>query len=224
MNPKIESSWLEVLKDEFEKPYMKELREFIKQDIDNGKTIYPPPGRFFDALNKTSFGDIKVVILGQDPYHGEGQAHGLSFSVKEGKRVPPSLINIFKELKSDIGNEIPSHGNLEAWAGQGVLLLNSILSVRAGEPASHSGKGWEIFTDRILQEISNKKENVVFLLWGKYARSKKTLINADRHLILEASHPSPYSAHSGFFGTKHFSKANEFLKSKGIKEIDWVLT
>jgi len=221
VNPKIHESWLEVLRDEFEAPYFSALKDFLVEEKKHFR-VYPPGPLIFNAFNSTPFDQVKVVILGQDPYHGEGQAHGLCFSVPHGIKPPPSLINIFKELQSDLGIPLPSHGNLQSWAAQGVLLLNATLTVRANKPLSHTGKGWEIFTDNVIRKISEKKEHVVFLLWGKYAQAKETLIDLNRHYVLKAAHPSPYSA-SGFFGCRHFSRTNELLKHHGFQEIDWRL-
>jgi len=221
MEVKIEKSWKEVLKSEFEKPYFKELSEFVRYEYKSAH-VYPPPKFVFHAFEKTPFDRVKVVILGQDPYHGEGQAHGLCFSVPDGVTMPPSLKNIYKEIVSDIGGEIPSHGNLEHWAEQGVLLLNATLTVRANTAGSHQNHGWETFTDSIIKTLSDKKENLVFILWGNYARNKKSLIDKDKHLILEAPHPSPFSAYSGFFGCKHFSKTNDYLIKKGREAINWI--
>ena len=223
MDVKIESSWKEILNEEFDKPYFQHIPLHLKTEKSQGKTIYPPGSFIFNAFNTTPFDKIKVVIIGQDPYHGTGQAHGLCFSVQNGVPPPPSLINIFKELKEDIGMAIPYHGNLTKWAEQGVFLLNASLTVRAGEPMSHSKIGWAQFTDAVIKTISEQKDHVVFLLWGKFAQDKKVLIDETKHLILRAAHPSPLSAHSGFFGCKHFSKANEYLMSKGIDPVDWSL-
>ncbi|MDR2466310.1 MAG: uracil-DNA glycosylase [Prevotellaceae bacterium] len=220
MNVKIEESWKDILKDEFEKEYFIELVDYLKKERAEGRQIYPPGGLIFNAFNKTPFNRVKVVILGQDPYHGAGQAHGLSFSVPEGIRKPPSLENIFKELQNDTGFVPPSHGNLEYWAEQGVLLLNSILTVRASEPTSHAKCGWAHFTDAVIGKISELKTDVVFLLWGSSARRKIEIIDTSRHFVLEAMHPSPFSA-QGFFGCKHFSQTNKILKSRGLTEIDW---
>lgn len=219
--PKLDDSWLEVLGDEFTKPYFKNIKDTLVSDIEKSLTIYPPMPLVFNALNTTHFEDVKVVILGQDPYHWPGQAHGLSFSVQDGILFPPSLKNIFKELKSDLWVEVPQTGNLERWARQGVLLLNAILTVRAWEPASHAKIGWETFTDSIIKTISGSREGVVFILWGNFARSKKVLIDTKKHFILEASHPSPLGAHKWFFGCKHFSKTNEILEKLGKEKIDW---
>jgi len=215
----INNSWDLKLKQEFELPYINKLEEFLKEER-GLHNIYPKKIEVFNAFKLTSFENIKVVILGQDPYHGSNQAHGLSFSVNYGIKIPPSLANIYKELKSDIDFAIPSHGNLTSWADQGVLLLNATLTVRAGEPGSHQKKGWEIFTDAVIKLISDKKENCVFLLWGNFAKSKINLIDLDRHLVLTAAHPSPLAG-GAFFGCKHFSKTNEYLKSKNISPIDW---
>ena len=224
MAVKIEESWKEVLKEEFEKDYFKGLIHFIKTEKAAGKVIYPPGSLIFQAFDKTSFENVKVVILGQDPYHNPGQANGLSFSVQEGVRIPPSLINIFKELKDDLGMEIPKSGNLEKWAREGVLLLNASLSVRQGEPGSHGRAGWVHFTDEVIKKISDEKRNVVFLLWGSFAQAKEALIDQSKHFILKAPHPSPLSAHRGFLGCKHFSKTNALLMQEGIQPVDWKLT
>lgn len=215
------NDWDELLKEEVEKEYFKKIFEFIDEQYKE-RDIYPKKNEIFNAFRHTSYKDVKVVILGQDPYHGENEAEGLSFSVKTGIRKPPSLNNIFKELKDDLGFEYPKSGSLIKWADEGVLLLNSVLTVEKDKPASHRGKGWEIFTDAVIQKINKKETPVVFILWGNYARAKKELITNPNHLILESTHPSPYSA-SGFFGTKPFSKTNNFLKSKNIKPIDWNL-
>ena len=220
MNVKIESSWQEALKDEFTKPYFKNLTEKIK-DAYLEEVVYPHPKNIFNAFAFCPFDQVKVVILGQDPYHGTGQAHGLSFSVPDGIKIPPSLQNIYKELKNDIGKEIPTSGNLEHWAKQGVLLLNATLTVRAGFAGSHQDLGWETFTDTIIKTISDQKEHVVFILWGKFAQAKIDLINQNKHLVLTAPHPSPFSAYTGFFGSKPFSKTNEYLEKHGFKKIEW---
>ncbi|WP_158827839.1 uracil-DNA glycosylase [Mucilaginibacter lacusdianchii] len=218
----LEPSWLEVLHDEFEKDYMLKLKAFLKQEKDAGETVYPKSSNIFNAFKHTPFNKLKVVILGQDPYHGANQAFGLSFAVQKGITVPPSLKNIYKELQTDIsGFTIPNHGDLTEWADQGVLLLNATLTVRAGKPGSHQKKGWEIFTDTVIRKISEQKEGVVFLLWGKFAQAKSELIDADKHHILTAAHPSPYSADSGFFGCHHFSKTNTILEKEGDAPIDW---
>lgn len=223
MDVKIESSWKEVLKQEFSKPYFEQIALHLKTEKLQGKIIYPPGFLIFNAFNTTPFDKVKVVILGQDPYHGPGQAHGLCFSVQDGVPPPPSLINIFKELQDDTGVPIPENGNLTHWAEQGVFLLNASLTVRAGEPMSHSKIGWAQFTDEVIKKISAGKEHVVFILWGKFAQEKKMLIDETKHCILRSAHPSPLSAHAGFFGCKHFSKANAYLMSKGIDPIDWKL-
>lgn len=223
MDVKIESSWKQLLKDEFKKPYFRQIVDHIKTEKSQGKIIYPPGPLIFNAFDKTPFGKVKVVLIGQDPYHGVRQAMGLSFSVPDGVPPPPSLVNIFKELNDDTGMHIPQHGNLTSWAQQGVLLLNASLTVRAGEPMSHSKIGWETFTNRIISTVSEVKEKVVFLLWGKFAQAKKELIDPKKHLILKAAHPSPLSAHAGFFGCKHFSKTNEYLMKNGIDPINWSL-
>ena len=221
MDVNIEASWKAVLKSEFNKPYFQQIVLHIKTEKSQGKIIYPPGSLIFNAFNKTPFDKVKVVILGQDPYHGAGQAHGLCFSVPDGVPPPPSLVNIFKELQEDTGVGIPRHGNLIRWAVQGVFLLNASLTVRAGEPMSHAKTGWSQFTDTVIKTISDQKKNVVFLLWGKFAQEKKILIDESRHLILKAAHPSPLSAHAGFLGCRHFSKTNAFLMSKGMDPIDW---
>ncbi len=215
----LHSSWNMKLKDEFEKPYMKELEAFLKQERISS-IVYPKQTELFNAFNLTPFENVKVIILGQDPYHRPNQAHGLSFSVNHGIKTPPSLANIYKELKSDIGFSIPNHGNLTNWAAQGVLLLNATLTVRAGEPASHQKKGWETFTDSVIKLISDQKEYCVFLLWGNFAKNKSHLIDLDKHLVLTAAHPSPLAG-GAFFGSKHFSKTNEYLISKKIRPIEW---
>ena len=219
---KIGGGWDEILKDGFESENYKKIREFLKKEYMEN-TVYPDMYDIFNALKFTPFDDVKVVILGQDPYHGEGQAHGLCFSVREGVPPPPSLINIYKEIKSDLGIDIPRNkGCLTKWAKQGVLLLNTVLTVRAGQANSHKNCGWQEFTDGIIKKLSSREKPMVFMLWGANARAKKPLINTDRHLILECAHPSPLSA-DGFFGCRHFSKANNFLKNKGIEPIDWDL-
>ena len=223
MDVKIEVSWKAVLKNEFVKPYFQQIPLHIKTEKSQGKIIYPPGSVIFNAFNLTPFDKVKVVILGQDPYHGKGQAHGLCFSVQNGVPPPPSLMNIFKELQDDIGIDIPTHGNLTHWAEQGVFLLNASLTVRTGEPMSHSKIGWAEFTDTVIKKISELKKNVVFILWGKFAQEKRVLIDESKHLILRSVHPSPLSAYGGFFGCKHFSKTNEYLVSKGIDPVDWSL-
>ncbi|RYZ58973.1 MAG: uracil-DNA glycosylase [Chitinophagaceae bacterium] len=223
MNVKMEASWKDVLEDEFKKPYFKQITEHLKTEKAQGKTIYPPGSLIFNAFEQTPFDQVKVVILGQDPYHGPRQAMGLSFSVQDGIPPPPSLINIFKELHEDVGIAIPRTGNLTKWAQQGVLLLNASLTVRAGEPMSHAKIGWHHFTDTVIKKVAEKKEAVVFLLWGRFAQEKVALIDTAKHHILKAAHPSPLSANNGFFGCRHFSKTNDFLVSKGIDPIDWAL-
>jgi uracil-DNA glycosylase len=221
MDVKIEPSWKEILKSEFNKPYFQQIVHHIKTERSQKKIIYPAGNNIFNAFNTTPFDKVKVVILGQDPYHGIGQAHGLCFSVQNGVAPPPSLVNIFKELQEDIGINIPNHGNLTHWAEQGVFLLNASLTVRAGEPMSHSKIGWAEFTDMVIKKISDAKEHVVFILWGKFAQEKRGLIDESKHLVLRSAHPSPLSANSGFFGCRHFSKANAFLMKHGLDPIDW---
>lgn len=216
----IGNDWDEVLKGEFEKEYYLKLREFLKQEYFTRK-IFPDMYDIFNALKYTPYNNVKAVIIGQDPYHGEGQAHGLCFSVREGIEKPPSLKNIFKELHDDIGFTEPENGTLTKWAEDGVLLLNAVLTVREGQANSHQGKGWEIFTDTVISHLNKREKPMVFILWGRNARNKKTLITNPAHKILEAAHPSPLSAYNGFFGCRHFSKANEFLKANGIEEINW---
>jgi len=223
MDVKIEDTWKEALKQEFTKPYFLQIATHLKTEKISGKTIYPPGSLIFNAFNTTHFDNVKVVVIGQDPYHGPGQAHGLSFSVPKGIAPPPSLINIFKELQNDVGVSIPNHGNLTHWAEQGVMLLNASLTVRANEPMSHAGIGWAEFTNAVIEKISALKEHVVFLLWGKFAQEKISLVDETKHLVLKAAHPSPFSADKGFFGCKHFSKTNAWLMSKGIDPIDWKL-
>ncbi len=218
----LETGWLSVLEKEFEKPYMKALKDFLLQEKQQQRLIFPKGSDIFNALNHTPFDKVKVVLLGQDPYHGVGQAHGLSFSVPKGIAIPPSLKNMYKELSTDIpGFQIPLHGNLTEWADQGVLLLNATLTVRAHEAGSHQHKGWEIFTDTIIRQLSDRKEKIVFLLWGRYAQQKETLIDPSRHYLLKAAHPSPFSAYNGFFGCGHFSKTNALLIGQGATPIDW---
>ncbi|MEJ2903281.1 uracil-DNA glycosylase [Pedobacter panaciterrae] len=222
MSITLEKSWLKELDAEFEKSYMKDLKTFLQHEKQKGITVYPKGSEVFKALDHTPFDKVKVVILGQDPYHGQGQAHGLSFSVQKGVTVPPSLKNIYKELVTDIeGFSTPSHGNLTKWADEGVLLLNATLTVRAHEAGSHQGKGWEIFTDKIISQLSEHRKGLVFLLWGRYAQNKSTLIDQTKHTILTAAHPSPFSAYNGFFGCRHFSKANAILEKQGLSAIDW---
>ncbi|OHA27722.1 MAG: uracil-DNA glycosylase [Candidatus Taylorbacteria bacterium RIFCSPHIGHO2_02_FULL_47_18] len=218
---KIEPSWGKVLAEEFEKPYFKNLAEFIRGEYLSAK-VFPPPRFIFRAFELCPFGDTKIVLLGQDPYHGDGQAHGLCFSVPEKEDVPPSLANIYKEIANDVGGTPPTHGNLEEWAKQGVLLLNATLTVRAHSAGSHQGKGWEEFTDAVIKKLSAEKENLVFLLWGNYAKKKSGLVDWEKHLALEAAHPSPFSAHSGFFGCKHFSQTNDYLTKHSKEPIRWV--
>mgnify|MGYP003289298026 FL=1 len=220
MDVKIESSWKEVLKDEFEKPYFQEIAAFLHKEKREGKTIYPPGPLIFNAFELTPFDKVRVVIIGQDPYHGAGQAHGLSFSVPDGIAIPPSLKNIYKEIESDLGIAPRQSGNLEHWAKQGVFLLNAILTVRANQAASHSNIGWQKFTDAVISKISQQKKGVVFLLWGNYAKGKRDLICSDGNLILEAAHPSPL-ARGAFFGCKHFSKTNNFLIAQGQEPVVW---
>jgi uracil-DNA glycosylase len=218
----IHESWRTVLKDEFDKPYFRELKQFLQQQKAAGKIIYPPGSLIFNAFNSTPFENVRVIILGQDPYHGPGQAHGLCFSVQHGIKPPPSLVNIYKELAADIpGFNIPNHGCLQHWTTQGVFLLNAILTVEASQPASHQKKGWEEFTNAVIQKLSKEREGLVFILWGNFAQQKAVLIDDTRHTILKAAHPSPFSAYNGFFGCKHFSKTNEILKAKGEQEINW---
>lgn len=223
MEVKIDESWKQVLKDEFKKEYFTQIVGFLKLEKAGGKTIYPPGGLIFNAFNLTPFDVVKVVVIGQDPYHGQGQAHGLSFSVMDGVKPPPSLVNIYKEIHNDIGLPVPKHGNLTKWAVQGVLMLNASLTVRAGEPMSHSRIGWADFTDAVIRKVSEQKKGVVFLLWGKFAQAKQELIDETKHQVLKAAHPSPYSADSGFFGCRHFSKTNEYLVREGLDPIDWSL-
>jgi uracil-DNA glycosylase len=223
MDVKIEPGWKAILKNEFTRDSFQQVVTHIKTEKMSGKIIYPPGSLIFNAFNKTPFDKIKVVILGQDPYHNPGQAHGLSFSVPEGVTPPPSLINIYKEIATDIGVNMPRQGNLEKWTERGVLLLNAVLTVRANEPASHSKIGWMDFTDAVIKHISDQKQHVVFLLWGKFAHEKQALIDETKHLVLKAAHPSPFSADKGFFGCRHFSRTNEYLASQGIDPIDWAL-
>jgi uracil-DNA glycosylase len=220
VSPAIEESWRITLQDEFKKPYFLQLKDFLVEERKH-HVVYPPGKLIFSAFNHAPFNNVKIVILGQDPYHGKGQANGLCFSVSDGISMPPSLVNIFKEIQNDLGYPIPLSGNLERWADQGVLLLNAMLTVRANEPGSHQGKGWESFTDSVIRHLSTQKEGIVFLLWGKYAQAKETLIDYSKHHILKAAHPSPFSAYNGFFGCKHFSKTNALLLAQGKQEIDW---
>ncbi|MCB9072816.1 MAG: uracil-DNA glycosylase [Bdellovibrionaceae bacterium] len=219
----IDPSWQKVLQSEFDSPYMDELRTFLKKEIDAGKQIYPKSNEIFAAFNATPFSEVKVVILGQDPYHGPGQAHGLCFSVRPGVQLPPSLKNIYKELKSDLGILPAQHGYLMSWAKQGVFLLNSVLTVESGQPASHKDRGWERFTDQAVARLNDCDRPMVFLLWGSYAQKKGAFIDRKKHLVLESVHPSPLSASRGFFGCHHFSKANQYLIAHQISPIDWEL-
>lgn len=224
MDVQIHPGWKAVLKDEFSKTYFQQVVTFLKTEKAQGKVIYPPGPLIFNAFNQTPFDKVRVVILGQDPYHGPGQAHGLSFSVPAGIKPPPSLVNIFKEIENDLGVKMPmEYGNLTKWAEQGVLLLNAALTVRAGEPFSHARYGWAEFTDAVISKVSELKEGVVFLLWGKFAQEKQILIDESKHFVLKAAHPSPFSADKGFFGCKHFSKANALLMKQGLEPIDWKL-
>jgi uracil-DNA glycosylase len=216
----LKNDWAPLLEDQFEQPYYKKLREFLVQEY-NTQTIYPDKYDIFNALHLTGYHDTKVVILGQDPYHGPGQAHGLSFSVNPGVKVPPSLVNIYKELSNDLGCYIPNNGNLVKWAKQGVLLLNTVLTVRRGKPNSHKGMGWEQFTDRVIELLAEREEPMVFLLWGKHAQEKKKRIHSNHHYIIESPHPSPFSANRGFFGSRPFSRTNDFLRENGQTPIDW---
>tara|TARA_Y100000389_G_scaffold204706_1_gene259055 strand:- start:432 stop:1115 length:684 start_codon:yes stop_codon:yes gene_type:complete len=219
----LENCWKEKLIKEFKKDYMQSLSAFLREEKSNNKIIFPPGNKIFNALNLTKFENVKVVVLGQDPYHGYKQAHGLSFSVEKGIQPPPSLKNIFKELESDLEIKPPNHGNLEIWCNEGVLLLNSILTVEKSKPASHANIGWETFTDEILSVLNNSKKNVVFILWGKKAQEKGHFINSNQHLVIKSPHPSPFSANNGFFGSKPFSQTNAYLKRNNIKEINWDL-
>lgn len=219
----LHQSWLAQIGNEFEQPYMVALKRFLQKEKQSRKVIYPPGNQIFNALNTTPFDKVKVVILGQDPYHGPGQAHGLCFSVQDGVPPPPSLVNIFKEIHHDLGLPIPGHGNLQAWAEQGVLLLNATLTVEQGRAGSHQGRGWEQFTDAIIHALNAKRENLVFLLWGSYAQRKGEFIDTRKHCVLKSPHPSPLSAHRGFLGNRHFSSTNAYLRSKGLSEINWAL-
>lgn len=221
---KIEDSWKEVLMDEFDKPYFKEIRQYLKSEKASRKVIYPPGPLIFNAFNTTPFHKVKVVIIGQDPYHGEGQAHGLCFSVQKGIKPPPSLVNIYKEMKSDLGLNPPAHGNLQSWAEQGVFLLNAMLTVEKDQPASHQKIGWQNFTDVAIQQLSDQRDKLVFILWGAFAQQKALLIDSNKHLIIKSPHPSPFSADKGFFGSKPFSKTNQWLESNGITSVNWQLT
>ena len=219
----LDPHWQRQLGDELKKDYMLSLQEFLAAGQQQGAVIYPPQSQWFAALNSTAFDQVKVVILGQDPYHGSGQAHGLCFSVLPNVKVPPSLANIYKELKSDLGIEPPNHGCLTSWAEQGVLLLNATLTVEQGQAGSHQGKGWETFTDSIISKINDQRQGVIFMLWGSYAQKKASMIDAERHLVLQSVHPSPLSAYRGFFGCGHFSQANHYLRSQELEPIDWQL-
>lgn len=220
--PEVHPSWLAAINQEFERDYMHQLRGFLEARLQAGARIYPRGSDYFKALNLTPLEEVKVVILGQDPYHNPGQAHGLSFSVPAGMPLPPSLRNIYKEIQASLGGEIPQTGNLEEWARQGVLLLNAVLTVEENTPGAHQGKGWEKFTDMVIQTISQQRAGVVFMLWGQYARNKKNLIDGTKHVVLEAPHPSPLSAHRGFFGCNHFKKANDYLAGQQKKPIKWL--
>ncbi len=220
---KLEESWKKALSHEFGSPYMHELKTFLVSEKQNGRTIFPRGPEYFRALDLTPLSEVKVVILGQDPYHGVGQAHGLCFSVRPGVRIPPSLVNIYKEMETDLGIPPARHGFLESWAKQGVLLLNSVLTVEESRAASHQGKGWERFTDAVIRTVNDECDAVVFMLWGSYAQKKAAFVDTTRHLVLKAAHPSPLSAHNGFFGSRHFSKANAFLEAHGRTPIDWAL-
>ena len=219
----LEASWLAQLRDEFQLPYMQSLKRFLREEKDAGKVIFPPGKEMFAAFNHTPLDEVRVVILGQDPYHGPRQAHGLCFSVRPGVALPPSLVNIYKELQQDLGIPVAAHGCLTHWADQGVLLLNSVLSVERGNAASHQGKGWEQFTDRAIEIVNRECEHVVFMLWGSYAQRKGAVIDTRRHCVLRAPHPSPLSAHRGFFGCAHFSQANTYLQEHGREPVDWRL-
>lgn len=220
MDVKIEPSWKEKLDSEFQKPYFLDLISFVKEEYKQ-HTVYPPGPLIFNAFNHCPYQAVKVVIIGQDPYHNPGQANGLAFSVADGVRVPPSLQNIYKEISDELDKPIPSSGNLERWAEQGVLLLNATLTVRANKPGSHQNKGWETFTDAVIRLVSEEKEHLVFLLWGAYAQKKGAIIEGNKHLVLKSAHPSPFAANRGFFGNNHFIKTNDYLKSKGKEPIDW---
>lgn len=221
VSPKIEESWFAVLSSEFEQDYFLSLKTRLVEEKRAGATVYPPGPEIFKAYNTTPFNKVKVVVLGQDPYHGAGQAHGLCFSVADGVKPPPSLKNIYKEIESDLGFAVPNGGNLSSWSEQGVFLLNAFLTVRKSEPASHRKFGWQHFTDASIKALSDYREGLVFMLWGNFAQQKADLIDGNRHLILKAPHPSPFSAHSGFFGSKHFSKANKYLTDQGLEPINW---
>ncbi|MBK7968104.1 MAG: uracil-DNA glycosylase [Bacteroidetes bacterium] len=223
VDPKLNKDWKDRLRKEFESSYFVDLKAFLLEEKASGKQLFPPGNKLFNAFDHTSFDSVKVVILGQDPYHGPGQAHGLCFSVAPGIQKPPSLQNIFKEIRDDLGYPIPESGNLESWAKQGVLLLNATLTVRAGEAGSHQNKGWEQFTNAVIRLLSEEKEGLIFLLWGRFAQAKEAIIDTGKHFVLKAAHPSPLSAYNGFFGCKHFSKVNEILLNTGRKPINWKL-
>lgn len=220
MNKIFENDWQKLLEEEMEKDYYKDLRKFLIDEY-NTQVVYPEMYSIYNALHYTDYKKVKVLLLGQDPYHGPNQAHGFAFSVQEGVRTPPSLLNMYKELQNDLGYEIPNHGNLQKWADEGVLLLNTSLTVRSGQANSHSGKGWEVFTDKIIKLVNEREDPVVFILWGSNARSKKKYIDTKKHMIIESAHPSPLSAYRGFFGSKPYSRTNDFLKSVGKEPIDW---
>jgi len=222
-NIRLEESWKEALSPEFASPYMDELKSFLVEEKQRGKVIFPRGSEYFRALDLTPLDEVQVVILGQDPYHGSGQAHGLCFSVRPGVRIPPSLVNIYKELEADLGIPPARHGFLESWAKQGVLLLNSVLTVEESQAASHQGKGWERFTDAVIRKVNDECDGVVFMLWGSYAQKKAAFVDTERHLVLKSVHPSPLSAHNGFLGCRHFSKANAYLAEQGREPIDWSL-
>jgi len=222
VTPQIEESWKNALREVFQSEYFTGLKDFLLQERSR-YTIYPPGPKIFNAFDSTPLQQVKAVILGQDPYHGKDQAHGLCFSVPQGIKPPPSLVNVFKEIQADLDLPLPAHGNLEAWTQQGVMLLNATLTVRAANAGAHQNKGWEQFTDQVIRVISKQQDNVVFLLWGRYAQAKEKLIDQNKHLVLKAAHPSPFSAHNGFFGCRHFSKTNTFLESKGMEPINWRL-
>ncbi len=222
VNPQIEPSWKEALKEEFDKPYFAELKEFLLEEKAK-YAIYPPGSQIFNAFKLTPFDQVRVVLLGQDPYHGPGQAHGLCFSVPQCVPPPPSLVNIFKEIQKDLGIPVPTSGCLDKWARQGILLLNATLTVRANQAGSHQKKGWENFTNAVISKLSEKRVGLIFLLWGRFAQEKEALIDTNRHYVLKAAHPSPFSAYNGFFGCRHFSKTNELLSKHGLEEIDWRL-
>lgn len=219
----LEQSWMKFLGQEFEKDYMLKLKAFLQDEIDQKKAIYPRGSEIFSAFNLTPLNKVKLVIIGQDPYHGPGQAHGLCFSVKPEIKTPPSLKNIYKELQSDLGLNPVNHGFLENWAKNGVLMLNNVLTVEKSKPASHQGQGWEIFTDRVVEVLNEQCQNLVFLLWGSHAQKKAATVNRKKHLVLESTHPSPFSAHKGFLGCRHFSKANKYLQENGLEAINWAL-